>query len=153
MSLDVGQPAPGFELKNGAAETVTLADFAGKPLALMFYPFTFSPVCEGEMCQMRDDFSVFEDAGVAVVAVSCDGRHSQRVWSAQEGFTFPVLSDFWPHGAAARAYGVFNEEVGCAMRATFFIDANGTIVDVVETDAIGTPREFDRYREALAKLG
>ncbi|HEX7096798.1 MAG TPA: redoxin domain-containing protein, partial [Acidimicrobiales bacterium] len=68
------------------------------------------------------------------------------------GFNFPVLSDFWPHGAVAKAYGVFNEELGCAIRATFLIDRNGVIVDEFRTDSLGTPREAARYTEALAKL-
>jgi peroxiredoxin len=89
---------------------------------------------------------------VQVLAVSCDSRHSQRVWAEQQGFTFPVLSDFWPHGAVAKDYGVFNDQLGCAIRATFLIGKDGTIVDEFHTDSLGTARDPERYAAALAKL-
>lgn len=153
MTIEIGQTAPEFSLKDQNGELVSLADFRGnKAVALVFYPFTFTGVCEGELCQLRDDYSDFEKAGVQVLAVSCDSRHAQRIWAEQQGYNFPVLSDFWPHGAVAQAYGVFNEALGCAIRATFFIDKNGVLVDEFRTDALGTPREAARYREAFAKL-
>ncbi len=87
-----------------------------------------------------------------MLAISCDSRHSQKIWAEQQGFTFPVLSDFWPHGAVARAYEVFNEQLGCANRATFVIDKQGMIVDVFESPNLGTPRDKAEYEAALAKL-
>lgn len=153
MPAEIGQPAPEFTLKDQNGNDVALADFRGKQaVALVFYPFTFTGVCEGELCRIRDDYSQFENAGVQVLAISCDSRHAQRVWAEQQGFNFPVLSDFWPHGAVAKAYGVFNEELGCAIRATFLIDRDGVIIDEFRTDSLGTAREADRYTEALAKL-
>ena len=149
----IGQPAPAFTLKDQNGNDVSLADFRGeKAVALVFYPFTFTGVCEGELCRLRDDHTQFEDAGVQVLAVSCDSRHAQRIWAEQQGYNFPVLSDFWPHGAVAKAYDVFNEELGCAIRATFLIDRDGTVVEEFRTDSLGTAREADRYTEALAKL-
>jgi peroxiredoxin (alkyl hydroperoxide reductase subunit C) len=153
MSLAIGAPAPAFTLKDQAGNDVSLSDFAGeKAVALVFYPFTFTGVCEGELCALRDDLGTYESAGVQVLAVSCDSRFSQGVWAEKQGWNFPVLSDFWPHGAVAQAYGVFNEAVGCANRATFLIGTDGTVVDAFETDNLGTAREQDRYAEALAKL-
>jgi len=152
MAVEVGQQAPDFELKNPAGESVSLAAFSGKPVLLVFYPFTFTGVCEGELCRLRDDYSEFEQAGVQVLAVSCDSRHAQRVWSEQQGFTFPLLSDFWPHGEVARAYGVFNEALGCANRASFLIGGDGKVVDTFSSADLGTPREAKRYEDALAKL-
>jgi peroxiredoxin (alkyl hydroperoxide reductase subunit C) len=87
-----------------------------------------------------------------VLAVSCDSRHAQAKWAEEQGFGFPVLSDFWPHGKVAKAYGIFNEDRGCANRATFLIDSGGKVVDTFATEARGTPREAERYVEALAKL-
>lgn len=152
MAIEIGQPAPEFELKDTSGAPVTLSSFAGTPVFLVFYPFTFTGVCEGELCRIRDDYSAFEQAGVQVLAVSCDSKNSQKVWSEQQGFTFPVLSDFWPHGAAAKAYGVFNEVVGCANRASFLIGADGVVVDTFDTPDLGTARAPERYAEALAKL-
>lgn len=153
MTIGVGQPAPAFTLKDQDGGDVSLSDFAGeKAVALVFYPFTFTGICEGELCSLRDDLGTYEAAGVQVLAVSCDSKNSQKVWADQQGYTFPLLSDFWPHGATAQAYGVFNEVVGCANRATFVIDQGGIVVDAFETDSLGTAREQARYAEALGKL-
>ena len=153
MTAQVGKAAPDFTLKDQAGNDLTLSAFTGKSaVALHFYPFTFTGTCEGELCRIRDDYSDFEQAGVQVLAVSCDSRHSQRVWAEQQGFTFPVLSDFWPHGAVAKDYGVFNDQLGCAIRATFLIGKDGTIVDEFHTDSLGTARDPERYAAALAKL-
>jgi peroxiredoxin len=153
MTAEVGKAAPDFTLKDQAGNDVTLSSFKGKSsVALHVYPFTFTGVCEGELCRIRDDYSDFENAGVQVLAVSCDSRHSQRIWAEQQGFTFPVLSDFWPHGAVAKDYGVFNDQLGCAIRATFLIDKNGNIVDEFHTDSLGTARDPERYATSLAKL-
>ena len=153
MPAEIGQPAPDFTLKNHDGEEVSLSDYRGdKPVALVFYPFSFTGVCEGELCQIRDDFGDFEAAGVQVLAVSCNARPTQAKWAAEMGYQFPVLADFWPHGEVAQAYGVFNEDLGAAMRGTFLIDREGTIVDHFESPDLGTPREKARYAEALAKL-
>jgi mycoredoxin-dependent peroxiredoxin len=95
MSAEIGQPAPEFTLKDQGGNDVSLADYRGTTgVALVFYPFTFTGVCQGELCQLRDDYSEFEAAGFQVLAVSCDSRHAQRVWAEQQGYTFPLLSDF-----------------------------------------------------------
>ena len=153
MSVEIGQEAPDFELKGSTAEPVRLSSFRGNSaVALVFYPFTFTGVCQGELCALRDDLGTYEAAGVQVLAVSCDAAPSQKRWAEEQGFTFPVLSDFWPHGEVARAYGVFNETLGCAERGTFVIDKDGGVVDTFRTDSLGTAREADRYAEALGKL-
>jgi peroxiredoxin (alkyl hydroperoxide reductase subunit C) len=117
---EIGQPAPEFSLPDQDGNQVALSDFRGeKAVALVFYPFTFTGVCEGELCALRDDFAEFEAAGVQVLAVSCNAKHAQKQWADAMGYNFPVLSDFWPHGETATAYGVFNDAVGCANRGTF----------------------------------
>jgi peroxiredoxin len=153
MALAVGQQAPDFELNDQTDNPVRLSEYAGeKAVALVFYPFTFSGLCQDELCTIRDDFSQFESAGVQVIALSCDSKFSQKTWAESMGYGFPVLSDFWPHGAAAQAYGVFNETTGSATRATFLIGADGVIVDAFETDGLGTIREHSLYGQAIAKL-
>jgi mycoredoxin-dependent peroxiredoxin len=154
MPVKVGDQAPDFTLKDQQGNDVTLSSFRGdKNVVLVFYPFTFTGVCEGELCSLRDDIGAFETNAAQVIALSCDTRHAQAQWAAREGFTFPVLSDFWPHGAVAQAYGVFNEALGCANRATFVIDKTGTVVDTFESPNLGTPRDRAAYESALAKLG
>jgi len=153
MAIEIGQEAPEFELKDQHGETVRLSDFRGdRAVALVFYPFAFSGVCEGELCTLRDDVGEFEAAGVQVVALSCDSRQVQKQWAEGLGYQFPVLADFWPHGEVARAYGVFNEAVGCANRATFVIDEDGMVVDAFASPDLGTARERSRYEEAITKL-
>jgi peroxiredoxin (alkyl hydroperoxide reductase subunit C) len=153
MAVSTGDTAPDFTLKDADGNEVGLSSFRGdKAVALVFYPFTFTGVCEGELCQLRDDVAEFEGKGVQVLAVSCDSRFAQKQWADQKGWTFPVLSDFWPHGEVARAYGVFDESLGCAVRATFLIDTEGVVVDTFATDSLGTPREKARYEEALGRL-
>jgi peroxiredoxin len=148
----VGDVAPDFTLKDQQGIDVTLSGLRGKPVVIVFYPFTFTGTCQGELCEIRDDPSAFERGGAQVLAISCDSRHSQRIWAEEQGFTFPVLSDFWPHGEVARAYGVFNEALGCANRATFMIDKNGTVVDTFASGDLGTPREKSSYTAALGKV-
>jgi peroxiredoxin len=99
----VGDTAPDFTLKDQNGNDVTLSALRGKPVVIVFYPFTFTGVCQGELCEIRDDPSAFERGGAQVLAISCDSRHSQRIWAEEQGFTFPVLSDFWPHGEVAKA--------------------------------------------------
>jgi peroxiredoxin len=152
MAIAIGDEAPDAELVGTGYERVKLSSFRGRRIALVFYPFSFTSVCTAELCSLRDDYGAFEDAGLQVVAVSCDSPGVQRAWREQQGYQFPLLSDFWPHGAAARAYGVFNEDMGHAKRATFIIDEGGIVVDQFGTDELRTPRAPERYTEALAKL-
>src|SRR6516164_11265778 len=104
MTLAAGTAAPDFTLKDQDGNDVSLSGFKGKQnVVLVFYPFTFTGVCEGELCRLRDDYSEFTDAGVQVLACSCDSPFAQKQWAEQQGYQFPVLSDFWPHGAVAKA--------------------------------------------------
>jgi mycoredoxin-dependent peroxiredoxin len=153
VPVEIGQDAPDFTLKDQDGNDVTLSAFRGtQNVVIVFYPFTFTGVCQGELCSLRDDLSEFDAVKAQVLAISCDSRHAQKQWATQQGFTFAVLSDFWPHGAVARAYGVFNEKLGCANRATFVLDREGKVVDTFESANLGTPRERAEYEAALAKL-
>ena len=153
MPVRVGTEAPDFELPASTGGTVRLSGYRGdKNVVVVFYPFTFTGVCHGELCELRDDLSSFEAAGVQLLAVSCDSVHAQRKWAEEEGFGFPVLSDFWPHGATAQAYGVFNDALGCADRHTFVIDRQGIIVATFASADLRTKRDRSEYDKALATL-
>jgi peroxiredoxin len=154
MAIEVGEKAPIFTLPSSTGDPVDLETvLAERSVVLVFYPFTFTGVCLGELCELRDDISSFERSNVQVLAISCDSRHSQRKWAEEEGFGFPVLSDFWPHGEVSRAYGVFDENLGAAKRHTFAIDRSGIVVATFSSAQLSTPREKQEYEEALAKLG
>jgi peroxiredoxin len=151
MSLSVGDRAPDFSLPDQDKQVVSLADLRGTPVLLVFYPFAFSGTCTGELCQLRDELAVYSDAGVQVLAISTDPVFSLRAFREKEGFGFPLLSDFWPHGATAQAYGAFNEKAGMALRGTFLVDAEGTIV-FTEVNQPGDAREQSGWKDAVAQL-
>jgi peroxiredoxin len=152
MAVDVGDEAPDFELVDTGYKRVKLSDFRGRRVALVFYPYSFTGVCTAELCALRDDYGKFESAGLQVIAVSCDSPGVQRAWREQQSYQFPLLSDFWPHGAAARSYGVFNDDLGYAKRSTFVIDEAGIVVDRFGTEELRTPRQPERYDEAMSRL-
>src|SRR5215203_4290067 len=151
MSLSVGDRAPDFSLPDQDKHVVSLAELRGAPALQVFYPFAFSLLCTGELCQLRDELAVYTDAGVQVVAVSTDPVFSLKAFREKEGFDFPLLSDFWPHGATAQAYGAFNDKAGMAVRATFLVDAEGTVT-FAEVNGPGDVREQAGWKDAIGAL-
>ena len=152
MTITVGQEAPDFELPNQNGEKVKLSSFRGsKNVVVVFFPFAFTGTCTGELCELRDDLSVFQNEKVQLLAISCDAMFTQKVFAEKEGYLFPLLSDFWPHGATAEKYGVFNSERGLALRGTFIIDKQG----IVSWSVVNSPaeaRNLADYKAALASL-
>jgi peroxiredoxin len=152
MALTIGQEAPDFTLMNQHGESVSLSSFKGKKnVVIIFYPFAFSGICTGELCALRDDLASFENDNSELLAISCDPMYAQKAFAEQEGYKFGVLADFWPHGAAAKAYGVFNEERGSATRGTFIIDKSGILRWQV-VNGLGDARNIADYKAALATL-
>ncbi|MEU1883276.1 peroxiredoxin [Streptosporangium sp. NPDC020072] len=151
MTVDVGSPAPDFELKDQHGTPVKLSDHRGKKVVLIFYPLAFSGVCHGELCALRDEFIANAPEDVQVLTVSVDSVFTHRAWADQEGYTFPLLSDFWPHGQVAQAYGVFDEEKGIATRGTFVIDGEGVVRWSV-VNPIPQARDIAEYLRVLADL-
>lgn len=152
MVLQVGEIAPDFTLSDQHGEELTLSELvAEQPVALVFFPLAFSGICTGELCELRDNISMFGDARVRLLGISVDSVHALRAWSTEEGYEFSILSDFWPHGEVARQYGAFVEERGIATRATVLIGADRRVLASFET-APGEARDFAAYREALAAI-
>jgi peroxiredoxin len=152
MTISIGSVAPDFELSDQHGNKVSLSSFKGKKnVVLLFIPFAFTGTCTGELCAMRDDLSTFQNENVELLALSCDSMFTQRVWAEKEGYQFPVLADFWPHGAVAQAYGIFDEARGCALRGTFVIDKEGVVRWQV-VNGLGDARSNDDYKAALAAL-
>jgi peroxiredoxin len=152
MPIETGAKAPAFTLKDQNNQEVALADFLGeKHVLLVFYPFAFTGVCEGELCGIRDNLDAYQSDDVQVLSVSVDSPFAHKVWAQREGFEFPLLSDFWPHGAVAQAYGVFNDEKGMANRGTFVIDKQG-VVRFAEMNLPGEARDQSLWQKALAEL-
>ena len=150
MPIAVGAQAPDFTLPNQDGASVTLSDLRGRKVVLVFYPFAFSPLCTGELCSLRDRRGQFDDDTV-LLGISVDPKHAQRVFREQEGLGFDLLSDFWPHGAVAQAYGVFLPQRGMATRATFVLDRDGVVRWSV-VNGPGDVRDPEDYRAALADV-
>ncbi|TFI26515.1 peroxiredoxin [Streptomyces sp. 4R-3d] len=169
--IAVGDQAPDFSLKDNHGRTVRLADFRGgavghdsgeaggagdrdhdgKNVVLVFYPFAFTGVCAGELGALRDALPAFVNDDTQLLAVSTDSIHTLRIFAEQEGLEYPLLSDFWPHGRTSRAYGIFDEDKGCALRGTFVIDRTGVVRWSVVND-LPDARDLDQYVKALAAL-
>lgn len=118
----VGERAPDLVLPDQQGELRRLADvLADRHALVIFFPFAFSSICTGELLEIQLNIDEFVNDQVQVYGVSCDPPHALRAWAAHEGYRFPLLSDFWPHGVASRAWGVFDETSGMAARGTFLV--------------------------------
>jgi peroxiredoxin (alkyl hydroperoxide reductase subunit C) len=150
--LAPGAIAPDFALRDQNNREVRLADFRGrKAVLLVFYPLAFTGTCGGELDEISAHLTEYASDDVQVVTVSVDSPYSHKVWAENSGYDFPLLSDFWPHGAVAQAYGVFNPVAGFANRGTFLIDADG-VIRFAEMAGPGEARDQAGWRAALADL-
>ena len=150
--IEVGDEAPDFTLKDQNNEEFTLSSYRGKQAVLIvFYPLAFTGICTGELCVVRDDMPTFENDDVLTVSISVDSVYSHKIFAEREGYEFPLLADFWPHGAVAQAYGVFNDVAGIANRGTFLVDKDG-IVRFAEMNNPGEGRDADEWRAAIKSL-
>ena len=152
MSIAVGSVAPDFTLKSQHGEDITLSSYRGDTnVLLVFFPFAFSGICTSELGEIRDNLAELEGRDVQVLAISCDHFFTNRAFSDRDGYAFPILSDFWPHGAVSTAYGTFNDGAGAADRGTYVIDREG-IVRWMVRKGIGDQRDLSEYRAALAEV-
>ena len=152
MSLTIGNLAPDFALADQHGVKVSLSSFRDKKnVVVLFYPFSFTGTCTGELCEIRDDLNSFQNEDVQLLAISCDSIFSQRSFAEEQGYKFPVLTDFWPHGEVSKAYGVFNPERGCPIRGTFIIDKKGTLRWQV-VNRMGDARNVLDYKAAIEAL-
>ena len=150
--LDVGTVAPDFTLRDQNQQPVSLSDFRDrKTVLLVFFPLAFTGVCQGELDVIRDHLPEYENDDLQTLAISVGPPPTHKIWAIESGFTFPVLSDFWPHGAVAEAYDVFNEQAGYANRGTFVVDRAG-IIQFAEMKQPGEPRDQAVWKAALAAL-
>lgn len=150
MPIGVGAEAPDFRLKDQNNQEVRLSDFRGRrSVLLVFYPLAFTGTCQGELGELRNNLDEYVNDSVQVLTISVDSVYSHKVWATEQGFDFPLLADFWPHGGVAQAYGVFDGEKGFANRGTFVIDRAG-VVRFAEMNGPGEPRDQAGWRKALA---
>jgi peroxiredoxin len=130
---------------------VRLSDFRGKRnVLLVFHPFAWTGVCAEEALDLQENLSSFDAAETEVIFVSCDTSASRQAWKRELGATFTFASDFWQHGVAARAYGIFDEETGAPVRGTFLIDKDGVVIWTLVKDT--STRRTELVPESLEAL-
>lgn len=147
-----GARARDFTLPDGDGKPVELRDYRGKNVVLAFYPADWSAVCTSELALIQETLDEIREYNAEVIGVSVDGRWSHRAWAEHQHLTFPLLSDFWPHGEVARQYGVFRESDGISERALFFIDASGTIRDTWVGENPGIAPGLNIIFDALERI-
>ena len=150
--IAVGDQAPDFSLHDQNNELFTLSEYRGdKAVLIVFYPLAFTGVCSGELGEINVKIDQFQNDVVQTVTISIDSVYTHKVFADREGFEFPLLSDFWPHGAVAELYGVFNDQAGFANRGTFLVDRDG-VVRFAECNGPGDARDAQAWLDAIAAL-
>ena len=146
------KPAPDFKLTDEGGKPVKLSDFRGRSnVLLVFHPFAFTAVCEEEARDLQENLASFRNAETEIVFVSCDPSAARQAWRQELGAEYTFASDFWPHGTAAKAYGVLNESNGAPHRGTFLIDKDGTVIwSLVK---IRDERRVEMVPDSLEALG
>lgn len=152
MTIRTGDTAPEFDLETAWPDRIRLSDFRGRRnVLLVFHPNAFTPLCEEEALDLQENLDAFRNANTEVVFVSCDTSSARQAWRRQLGAEYTFASDFWPHGAAARAYGVFDEDTGTAIRGSFLIDKTGSVIWSLVND--GDTRRDTLVEGSLETLG
>jgi peroxiredoxin len=125
--IEPGAQAPDFTLPDQDGKQVSLADFRGKSVVLVFYPADFSPVCTDQLSVYQEVLDQLEERGAELVGISVDGVFCHRAFRGHMSLTFPLLADFHPKGEVARAYGVWSDEHGVSRRALVLVGAEGRV--------------------------
>ncbi len=153
MSVKVGEKAPTFTLRNSATEEVSLSDYKGKNVVALFFPLAFTGVCTTELCEIRDNIADYNNLDAEVVAISVDSPFTLAKFKEEQGYNFPLLSDF--NKEVSRAYGSLYEDFvldmkGVSKRSAFVIDKEGTIKYAEILDNAGDIPNFTAVKDALA---
>ncbi|WP_217601795.1 redoxin domain-containing protein [Chitinophaga sp. GbtcB8] len=155
MSATVGAKAPAFTLTDTEKKKVSLEDFKGQNLVILFFPMAFTSVCTAELCSVRDNLSVYNGLNTAVVGVSVDSPFTLGKFKAEQQLNFPLLSDF--NKEASQAYGAFYETFvldlkGVSKRAAFVIDKEGTLRYAEVLESAGDQPNFEAIKQTLSTL-
>ena len=125
--IEPGSPAPDFTLRDQDGKKVSLSDFTGRTVVLVFYPADFSPTCTDQLSVYQEVLPQFEEQGAQLLGISVDNAFCHRAFQEHQGLTIPLLADFHPKGEVARAYGVWSDEYGVAGRALVMVGPDGTV--------------------------
>ena len=147
--VGIGEKIPDFELTNVNREKMKTEDFLGEKTMFVFMPFPFSGVCTPEVCELRDNSSLMEEANMNTVIITVGAWATNLTWATQYDIKFPILADFWPHGEVAQKFGCFNEKVGTAMRYSYLTNEENIITEIIKSDEFPIARDFSEYRKSL----
>lgn len=155
MAVTVGEKAPTFKLRASDTSEVSLGDYQGKNVVLLFFPLAFTGVCTEELCSMRDDIGTYEGLDAQILAVSVDSPFTLAEFKKQQQYNFPLLSDF--NKEVSRAYGALYEDFvlemkGVAKRSAFVIDKEGNVRYSEVLESAGDLPNFSAVKETLSKL-
>lgn len=155
MSVQAGQDAPDFTLRNTDMQDVTLSSFRGqKNVVLLFVPFAFTGVCTSELCSVRDNLNNYASLNAEVLGISVDSPFAQKQWKEKESLNFTLLSDF--NRQACQAYGAYFADLrglqGVAKRAAFVIDKAGKVQYAEVLDSPANLPNFDQIQATLQGL-
>jgi alkyl hydroperoxide reductase subunit AhpC len=156
MALQIGQKAPEISLYNSDKNKVNLSDFAGKKVVLLFFPQAFSSICTTELCSVRDDIGNYEKVDAQILGISVDSVNSLNRFKQDQGYTFPLLSDF--NKDVSRAYDAIYENwvldmKGVSKRSAYVIDGEGIIQYAEVSESPADIPNFEAIKETLAKIG
>ena len=138
MSLNIGDKIPDFSLVNYDKESFKSEDFLGKKTMFVFMPFPFSSVCDGEICELRDNIDAFKSADTDTVMITVAAGPTNRAWANHYNIEFPILADFWPHGEVSKQFGCFHDGVGISLRYTYITNEENVITEIIKSDEIGS---------------
>lgn len=155
MQLSKGQSAPDFSLFNSEKAKVSLSDYKGKNLVVLFFPLAFTGVCTTELCSVRDNMNIYTGMNADVVGISVDSLFTLGKFKEENGLNFPLLSDF--NKEISQAYGAFYDEFvldmkGVSRRAAFVVDGQGIIQYAEVLESAGDLPNFDAIKETLSTL-
>lgn len=156
MAIEKGQSAPSFTLFDSDKNSVSLEDFKGKNVVLLFFPLAFTSVCTAELCSVRDNIAAYNNANAQVFGISVDSLFTLGKFKAEQQLNFPVLSDF--NKTASKDYGVLYdvfpafEMQGVSKRAAFVIDSKGTVQYAEICPTPGDQPSFEKIMETLGSL-
>jgi peroxiredoxin len=137
--IEARSKAPDFSLPDQDGNEVSLGDFAGRKLVLVFYPGDFSPVCTDQLSLYQEVLGEIAAEGASLIGISVDSHHSHRAFREQRNLSMPLLSDFHPKGEVSKAYGVYSDEQGMSGRALVLVDERGVVRWSYESPPLEVP--------------
>lgn len=155
MAIQTGQQAPEFTLRDSDKQEVKLGDYKGRNVVLLFFPLAFTGVCTAELCSLRDNMTTYNNLDAQVLAISVDSLFTLDKFKKEQGFNFPLLSDF--NKEVSAAYGSLYENFvldmkGVSKRSAFVLDKEGVVRYAEVLEDAGKIPDFEKIQETLQSL-